>query len=354
MTVRTVPSIETGKTDTPTGGPPPVEATRLSKTYLGEVQAARDISLLAEAGEIVGVVGPNGAGKSTTLKMLATLLRPTSGSARICGIPTSDKRRVRPLIGVALQEVGLDPLMTGQEHFEVQAAINGYHLDRIEDRSARLIDRFSLGPYISRFVGTYSGGTRRRLALALALLTGPRVVIFDEPSAGLDPRARQDLWDIMRELRETGCTIVFSTQYLEEADTLCDRIYLIDRGAIVVEGTPDSLKREVADPTLKIELERSADQAGMRGALAALPVDLVAVGDGEISVKVDESKIKPSQVLQVIEGRGIDLQGFKFSPPSLDDVFFHHTQRTLEPEPLEKPSMDLGTRTHRGGGKRWK
>jgi ABC-2 type transport system ATP-binding protein len=354
MTVRTTPSTETGGPETSSEAPLPVEAMRLTKTYLGDVQAARDISLHANPGEIVGVVGPNGAGKSTTLKMLATLVRPTSGTARICGIPTSDKRKVRPLIGVALQEVGLDPLMTGREHFQVQASINGFRFDQVEDRAAQLIQRFSLGPYVSRHVGAYSGGTQRRLALALALLTDPKVVIFDEPSAGLDPRARQDLWDITRELKATDRTIVFSTQYLEEADALCDRIYLIDQGVIVADGTPESLKREVAEPTLQLVLDRPAEDIGIRSALAALPVDLVDMHGDSVSLKVDESRIKPTQVLKAIEEGGIELKGFKLAPPSLEDVFFHYTKRTIEPEPLEKPSMDLGTRTHRGGGKRWK
>lgn len=354
MTVRTTPSTRTGKPESAGEGPPPVEATRLTKTYSGDIRAATDISLHADVGEVVGVVGPNGAGKSTTLKMLATLLRPTSGTARICGIPTSDKQKVRPLIGVALQEVGLDPLMTGQEHFQIQAAINGFRFDEVQEHATELIERFSLGSYVSRYVGAYSGGTQRRLALALALLTDPKVVIFDEPSAGLDPRARQDLWDITRELKASDRTIVFSTQYLEEADALCDRIYLIDRGAIVADGTPDSLKRKVADPTLQLVLDRSADDVGIGGALAALPVDVVSTDGDSVSLRVDEARIKPTEVLQAIEARSIDIKEFRLAPPSLDDVFFHYTQRTLEPEPLEKPSMDLGTRTHRGGGKRWK
>jgi len=327
---------------------------RLTKTYAGNVKAAKDISLHAGVGEVVGVVGPNGAGKSTTLKMLATLLRPTSGSARICGIPTTETAKVRPLIGVALQDVGLDPLMTGCEHFQVQAAINGFRFAQVEARAAELVDQFSLGSYVKRYVGAYSGGTQRRLALALALLTDPKVIIFDEPSAGLDPRARQDLLGIVKALKESGRTIVFSTQYLEEADALCDRIYLIDGGVIVANGSPDSLKRKVADPTLQLALDHPSDDHRIDAALAGLPVDVVDRNGNALSLKVDESKVKPTQVLLALDGRGIAIKGFRLAPPSLDDVFFHFTQRSLQPEPLEKPHMDLGTRTHRGGGKRWK
>jgi ABC-2 type transport system ATP-binding protein len=272
-----------------------VEAIALAKTFPRDVQAAKDITLHAEAGEIVGIVGPNGAGKSTTLKMLATLLRPTSGTAWINGIPLEDGRRIRSLLGIALQEVGLDPLMYGREHFEFQAAIN-----RVDRRSARsrtdyLSERLDLTAYLDRRVGAYSGGTQRRLALALALLSQPEVVILDEPTAGLDPHARRTVWEMARELKSANRTLLFSTQYLEEADSLCDRIYLIDQGVIVADGSPDALKENLA-----------------KG-----------------------SNVSASDV-------------------SLDDVFIHHTRYRLEPEPLERATMDLGTRMHRGGGKRWK
>jgi ABC-2 type transport system ATP-binding protein len=227
--------------------------------------------------------------------MLATLLRPTSGTAWINGIPLDEDRRIRPLLGVALQEVGLDPLMYGREHFTFQAAIN-----RVDRRSARarteyLADRLDLTAYLDRQVGAYSGGTQRRLALALALLAEPEVVILDEPTAGLDPRARRTVWGMARELKEAERTLVFSTQYLEEADSLCDRIYLIDQGVIVADGSPQALKEDVAR----------------------------------------RSNVSASKV-------------------SLDDVFIHYTSYRLEPEPLERATMDLGTRMHRGGGKRWK
>jgi ABC-type multidrug transport system ATPase subunit len=332
---------------------PSVEATGLGKVYGGTVVAAKNISLYANVGEIVGLVGPNGAGKSTTLKMLATLIRPTEGSATICGFSIRDRHRVRAMMGVALQDVGLDPLMTGQEHLKIQAALCGFSFDRVRNQAAKLVDRFSLESYMERYVGAYSGGTQRRLALVLALLTDPEVIIFDEPTAGLDPRARRDLWNIVNDLKNANRTIIFSTQYLEEADALCDRVYFIDRGSIVADGSPESLKRAVGDPTLQITLDRATGPL-ILDVLGALPIQISEVGGFDLSVKLDESRVRPTKVLQAIEDRGMGIKGFKLVPPSLDDVFFHYTQRTLEPEPLEKTGMDLGTRAHRGGGKRWK
>ena len=354
MATLSAPATVDAPGEKPGDPPPSVEANGLGKTYPGDVVAARDISLYAHRGEIVGLVGPNGAGKSTTLKMLATLILPSEGDATIEGLSVKDKRKVRPLLGVALQDVGLDPLMTGEEHVRIQAALSGLPFDRVKDHAARLTERFSLMPYMGRYVGAYSGGTQRRLALALALLADPSVVIFDEPTAGLDPRARRDLWRIVNDLKDANRTIIFSTQYLEEADALCDRVYFIDHGSIVAHGTPDSLKQAVGVPKLQIVLDKPIEQQRVDLLRMTLPIEVDDVKDTELVVKVDHAKITPTRVLQAIEDRGISITSFALVPPSLDDVFFHYTSRALEPEPLEKAGMDLGTRAHRGGGKRWK
>jgi ABC-type multidrug transport system ATPase subunit len=329
-----------------------VVARELTKEYPGGIIAAKAVSIEAFDGEIVGVVGPNGAGKSTTLKMLATLITPTSGSASICGFSLGDVAKVRPLLGVALQDLGLDPLMTGAEHFSVQAAISGRRPAEVRARMNELVELLALGPYIDRSVGAYSGGTQRRLALALALLGDPRVVIFDEPTAGLDPRARRDVWHLVEQLRSDGHTVLFSTQYLEEADRLCDRLYLIDHGTIVAAGRPYDLKAELGRSTLEIEFEDGHD---LDAALLVrtLPVTIEVAEGSELRLRFDRNEVEVETIFQHLDPRQLPVRTITLSEPTLDDVFFHFTQRSLSPEPLEQNGMDLGTRMHRGGGKRW-
>ena len=325
---------------------PSVIADGLTKVYGNGQRAADSISLCASGGEVVGVVGPNGAGKSTTLNMLATLLKPTSGTGSVWGIPLEDVDRVRPKIGVALQGAGLDPLMTGAEHFEVQAAL--YRLGREwRERAAALTERFELGSYSKRLVGQYSGGIQRRLALALALLADPPVIIFDEPSVGLDPRSRRNLWDLVRSLRNEGRAVLLSTQYLEEADALCDRVYLIDHGRIVLSGPPADLKRQVGGAALRVQVEGRPDEL-----LAALGNGATADGD-TIVYALDGDVSVAGRVLVEARERGIALRSLRVSEPTLDDVFLQFTGRAMEPEPLSGEGFDLGTAMQRGGGKKW-
>lgn len=324
----------------------------LTKEYRSGVTAVKGVSIEAFDGEVVGVVGPNGAGKSTTLKMLATLIKPTSGSAVICGFSIRDVTNVRPLLGVALQDMGLDPLMSGGEHFTVQAAISGRRSRDVRARINELVELLGLGPYIDRPVGAYSGGTQRRLALALALLGDPRVVIFDEPTAELDPRARRDVWDVVERLRSGGHTVLFSTQYLEEADRLCDRLYLIDHGAIVAGGRPDDLKAELGRSTLEIQFEdgHELDLALVAG---TLPVTVEVAEGAKLRLQFDRTEVEVEAIFQRFDPRQLPIRTIALSEPTMDDVFFHFTKRSLSPEPLEQNAMDLGTRMHRGGGKRW-
>lgn len=334
-------------------GDPVVVADRLTKEYERGFPAVDAVSLEAGAGEVVGVVGPNGAGKSTTLKMLATLIPPTAGSATIAGIPIADARALRPLLGVALQDLGLDPLMTGAEHFRVQAALGGHSPEAVAARGAELVELLGLEPYLERRVGAYSGGTQRRLALALALIGDPTVVIFDEPTAGLDPRARRHVWEVIEGLRERGLTVLFSTQYLEEADRLCDRIYLIDRGAIVVAGRPAELKSALGRATLTLGLaeEPPATQVGVL--VRRLGASVERAEGSELRLGFDPARLAVGEVFTALAELGLAVRTATVSEPTLDDVFFHHTQRELAVEPPEQNQMDLGTRMHRGGGKRW-
>ena len=211
---------------------------RLTKRYGSGVEAVRGVSLRVRAGEIVGLLGPNGAGKSTTLNMLAALVTPTSGDVRIFGRSVANRAAVSPMLGVALQATGIDPMMSVYRHFEIQAALYRLSARTARARARKLIDAFGLAAVTARAAGELSGGTQRRLSLALALLHEPRAIIFDEPTAGLDPNAKRVLWGILEELRDRGMAILFSTHDMDEADHLCERIEVLAAGRIVASGAP--------------------------------------------------------------------------------------------------------------------
>jgi ABC-2 type transport system ATP-binding protein len=332
-----------------------VKAEGLVKVYGGGVTALSAVSLMADAGEVVGVLGPNGAGKSTTLRILTTLLRPTRGRATVHGHDVGDVSSVRPLLGVALQEVGLDPLMSGNEHLAVQAALYGVSPERLREVRDPLIDRFLLSPYLEREVGAYSGGTQRKLALALALSSDPPVVVLDEPTAGLDPHSRRQVWGLVSDLRSRGKTVLFSTQYMDEAERLCDRIYVIDRGRIVAEGSPDELRTLVGEGTLRVLTD--VPPAQLRELVAdLLPSDGEGVEeDGETLVlRVPLDSPLPAEILLALQGDGVRVREFSLSPPTLEDTFIHLTGRALRPEPLGGSGTDVGLSMHRGGGARWR
>jgi ABC-2 type transport system ATP-binding protein len=330
-----------------------VWAEGLSKTYRNGVRALDDVSLHVGAGEVVGVVGPNGAGKSTTLKILATLLKPTSGKAYVAGVSVRESAAARRLLGVGLQEAGLDPLMTGSEHFTVQASL--YKLTPAsswESERDDLIARFDLAPYIERAVGTWSLGTQRRLSTALALLHQPAVVLLDEPTAGLDPRSRRYVWDSIKDLRGSEKTVLFSSQYLEEADALCDRIYVIDRGHVVASGTPTELKARLGAKRVILRVESDLPEA-----LAAIQAATAIVGevrDDTIVLPIKDGLGIVARIIEACTEHNITLTDIGVADPSLDDVFLAVTGEAPSPEPAVRPQMDLTTRRARGGGSRWR
>lgn len=328
-----------------------IDAGDLLKIYPGEVTAISGISLSASEGEVVGVLGPNGAGKSTTLKILTTLLRPTSGRASVFGFDISDTRNIRPLLGVALQDVGLDPLMSGNAHFEVQAALYGIKPEALRKTSDPLIERFMLGSYLDRAVGTYSGGTQRKMALALALCTRPPAIIFDEPTVGLDPQSRRLVWELIEEMRLEGKVVLFSTQYMDEAEKLCDHIYVVDKGRIVAEGSPKELKALVGEGTLRIVVDAPAK---LRALIEGLIPDGVVEEDGEaLVVKIPVDSKVPATILGAL-GNDVAVREFSLTPPTLEDTFLHLTGHALRPEPLGKSTADMGLSMHRGGGSKWR
>ena len=231
-----------------TADDPAVEARGLRRTFKGGVEAVRDIDLRVERGEIFGFLGPNGAGKSTTVRMLCTLLPPTAGSAKVAGVDVvADPAEARRRIGVALQEIGLDPVQTGRELMKLQCGLYGIQGSAARARAQELLELVGLTEAADRRTKTYSGGMKRRLDLASALVHSPEVLFLDEPTTGLDPASRLTIWDEVRRINAGGTSVMLTTQYLEEADQLCDRLAIIDNGRLVREGTPARLKADLRE-----------------------------------------------------------------------------------------------------------
>src|SRR5436309_2908610 len=257
----------TPDTDTAAGA---IIARSLTRTFKGGIEAVRSIDLSVARGEVFGFLGPNGAGKTTTVRMFCTLLPPTSGSAIVAGADVAaDGAEVRRRIGVALQEIGLDPVQTGRELLELQCGLYGIHGDAARKRAAELLELVGLTEAADRRTKTYSGGMKRRLDLASALGHSPEVLFLDEPTTGLDPASRATVWDEVRRINAAGTTVFLTTQYLEEADQLCDRLAIIDAGEIVAQGTPERLKAQMGHDVVTLALN-GADAAATESAVGEL------------------------------------------------------------------------------------
>ena len=306
----------------------PIVAERLVRRF-GEVTAVDGIDLEVRAGEIFGFLGPNGAGKSTAVRMLTTLLRPTSGTARVAGhdvVRQADA--VRRNIGVALQDAAIDPLMTGRELLALQAVLYGIPRAESRGRTEELLERVGLTAAADRRVGTYSGGMRRRLDLALSLIHRPMVLFLDEPTTGLDPTSRVALWEEVRRLNREGTTVMLTTQYLEEADQLADSVAIIDQGRIVRLGTPAELKSVVREPSLLVTVP-VAQQEAARGVLARFG-DLRPGAEGRLRVGLRGGAATVTDVVRALDDAGVRLQHLELHEPSLDDVFADATGHRLE------------------------
>jgi ABC-2 type transport system ATP-binding protein len=308
-----------------------IEVIDLVHVYKKGPRAVDGISLRVEPGEIYGFLGPNGAGKSTTVHILTTLLPPTEGSARVAGYDVrSEGRAVRDQIGVALQEAALDPFLTGREHMRLQGGLHGLRADEIEGRGDALLERVGLAEAADRRVGGYSGGMKRRLDLALALIHGPRILFLDEPTTGLDIQSRTALWDEVEGLADDeGVTVFLTTQYLEEADRLADRVGIIDHGKLVAEGTPGALKAEIGRPSIEAVPSDPAECERLRSVLAGFGEMLPAV-DGGAAVRLRDGSEEITEVVRRLDAAGIDVVDLKLHAPSLDDVFLAKTGRSLE------------------------
>jgi ABC-2 type transport system ATP-binding protein len=308
-----------------------------------EVLAVQGVDLSVEEGEIFGFLGPNGAGKTTTVRMLTTLLLPTGGRATVAGHDViKQARAVRASIGVALQEAALDPLMTGRELIRLQATLQGLPGTEGKRRADDLLERVDLAAAADRRVGGYSGGMKRRLDLAAALVHEPKVLFLDEPTTGLDPVSRKTIWEEVRTLNDEGTTVFLTTQYLEEADQLADNVAIIDSGRIVAEGTPDRLKTEIGNPHIQLQL--AAGSIAEAEKVCAQVGKLLPPVDGRtVLVEAANGAADIPKVVRVLDEAGIAVESLELVRPTLDDVFVaktgHHLEKDeqgeAEPEAVE-------------------
>jgi ABC-2 type transport system ATP-binding protein len=321
-----------------------IEVRNLQREFEGGVVAVDGVDLDVAEGEIFSFLGPNGAGKTTIVRILTTLLRPTGGSARVAGHDViEDPGAVRRTIGVALQDAALDPLMTGRELIQLQAILHGLPPEQVTSRADALLRRVGLTVAADRRVGTYSGGMQRRLDLASALVHKPRVLFLDEPTTGLDPVSRKTIWEEVRKLNDEGTTVFLTTQYLEEADQLADRVAIISAGKIVAEGTPASLKAEVGKPRLEVAVAEGSP-AACSEVLARFGEPLPAK-DGTLVVALERGAAQIAPVVLALDEKGILVESLDLVEPTLDDVFVEKTGQHLEgadETPAEHGARDGG------------
>jgi ABC-2 type transport system ATP-binding protein len=302
-----------------------VEAQDLRRSF-GDNEAVAGVELAVREGEVYGFLGPNGAGKSTTVRMLCTLLSMTGGRASVAGFDVASQADdVRLRIGVALQDAALDPKQTGRELLRLQARLYGLHRDEVDTRVDELIGMIDIGDALDDRVGTYSGGMKRRLDLAAALVHNPEVLFLDEPTTGLDPVSRNRVWEEVRELNtEHGVTIFLTTQYLEEADALADRVGIIVKGEIAAEGTPTELKRRIGTDVIVVRVDGDV-QAADRAVREVEGVSSTDVHDDEITIADDDGAALVSKVAVALDGDGVAVRDLTLRSPSLDDVFLELT-----------------------------
>ena len=310
-----------------------IEVEGLVRVFGDEIRAVDGVDLSVAPGEIYGFLGPNGAGKSTMVLMLVTLLPPTAGHATVAGFDVAKQGpQVRGQIGAALQESALDDFLTGNEHMDLQGGLHGLSKNERRTRGAELMERVGLSDAAGRKVGGYSGGMKRRLDLALALLHRPSVLFLDEPTTGLDPQSRSALWaEVERLSREDGVTVFLTTQYLEEADVLADRVGIIDHGKLVAEGTPTALKAGIGQVSLEATPANPNDREKLAAVLARFG-EPAAASPKSVAVRLASGAEQLADVVRALDADGIEVGELQLHQPSLDDVFLQQTGRSLEGE----------------------
>jgi ABC-2 type transport system ATP-binding protein len=334
---------------------PIIQVKGLVEIYADGTKAVDDISFHVNEGEFFGFLGPNGAGKSTTIKVLTTLLRKTAGTISIAGYDVDkDSATIRKLIGVQSQETSIDPELTGRENMVLQGNLQQMHGKELKDRVERLLEVVGLKDAADKRAGRYSGGMKKRLDLASTLVHKPKVLFLDEPTTGLDPQSRATVWEYLEELnKKEGITIFLTTQYLEEADRLCERLCIVDSGKIVAEGSPSNLKKEIGADAITISTQdkegKSGDavRAAAKGIVSSLPgvVNVVESGDG-LTLYVKDGGYFIPELVRAFDKTDIKLVSINLSTPSLDDVFLKHTGKRIRVEELTKqaPSGRFGAR----------
>ncbi|MGE5292471.1 MAG: ATP-binding cassette domain-containing protein [Micromonosporaceae bacterium] len=307
-----------------------IEARDLVKTYPKGVRALDGLSIEVPAGTVFGLLGPNGAGKSTTIKILTTLAKADSGTASVAGLDVRSKAAaVRGAIGVVAQRSGADPMAPGRENLLLSGRIQGLRGRELTRRADELLDRFGLVGAARRLVRTYSGGMQRRLDVAMGLIHRPKVLFLDEPTAGLDPESRSAMWDEIRRLSGAeGLTILLTTHYLEEADRLASRLAIVDRGRVVVSGTPDELKGELRGDAVHVELARPVAGDRVHAALERVPgIREIRVDGNHLSTRADDGAAAVPAVLAALDAAGLGVAAVTVARPSLDDVYLRHAGR---------------------------
>jgi ABC-2 type transport system ATP-binding protein len=309
--------------------PPAITADDLVKHY-GDVTALDGLSFAVAPGTVFGLLGPNGAGKSTTIRILTTLSRPTSGSATVAGIDVlRDPAGVRASIGVVTQRAGADPFATGRENLVLAGRLQGMRGRDVKARADELLDRFGLTEAANRIVKLYSGGMQRKLDVAMGLVHRPSVLFLDEPTTGLDPQARADMWaEIAGLAARERVTVLPTTHYLEEADQLADDLVIVDRGKLVAQGSPDELKSQLRGDAVVVDLAADADLGAARAELERLASDITVEGRS-VRARVDNGASTVPAVLAALERISVPVAAVTVARPSLDDVYLRHTGRTF-------------------------
>jgi ABC-2 type transport system ATP-binding protein len=323
---------------------PIIEVRDLVKVYGGETRAVDGITFEVAPGELFGFLGPNGAGKTTTIRILATLLRQTEGIARVAGIDVADQpHEVRKRLGLAMQTPALDAFSTGRETLELAGRMHRMPAAEIRRRADELLELMGLSSVAKKLTGQYSGGMKRRLDLASALVHRPEVLILDEPTEGLDPQSRTALWEELERISKAGTTMLLTTHYMEEADRLCTRLAIIDNGKIVVEGEPAALKRGIGADTVVLQLEATnGDLEHQRAEVRRLLEGIVAPdGFAEhpsgVSLAVPNASAAIPSLLRRLDGDNVQIAGLQMTQPSLDNVFLKYTGRHIREEAADQP-----------------